>query len=69
MHTHRLDYAVVMVNSARARRGNADGSVDLLENERGMVRFDRVGEGQRHDLSNVGNNRYRNVIVELKQGQ
>src|SRR5881296_1699189 len=66
MHTHRLDYAVVTVKPGRNRRGNGDGSVDILETLRGSVRFDPVGDGQRHDLTNVGNTRYRNVIVELK---
>jgi predicted metal-dependent enzyme (double-stranded beta helix superfamily) len=66
MHTHRLDYAVVTVKPGRNRRGNGDGSVDILESERGTVRFDRVGQGQQHDLTNVGTTRYRNVIVELK---
>jgi predicted metal-dependent enzyme (double-stranded beta helix superfamily) len=67
MHTHRLDYAVVTVQPGRNRRGNGDGSVDIMENQRGAVRFDRVGAGQQHDLTNVGQTRYRNVIVELKQ--
>ena len=64
---HRLDYAVVTVQPGRNRRGNGDGSVDIMENQRGAVRFDRVGAGQQHDLTNVGQTRYRNVIVELKQ--
>ena len=66
-HTHRLDYAVVTVQPGKNRRRNGDGSEDILENVRGAVRFDRVGDGQRHDLTNVGETTYRNVIVELKR--
>jgi beta-alanine degradation protein BauB len=67
MHTHRLDYGIVTVKGGRTRRGNGDGTVDVNESPRGTIRFDRVGAGQQHDLTNVGDTRYRNVIVELKQ--
>ena len=64
-HTHHLDYTSIIVEGDVVERPNADGTVDRIEVAPGA--FMRWHQGTlRHALRNVGRQRFRNVIVEIK---
>ncbi len=64
-HTHQLDYTTVTIESAALERLNADGSVDRVQSEPGRV-MRWYASTERHGLRNVGNTRFHNVIIEIK---
>jgi beta-alanine degradation protein BauB len=65
-HTHHLDYTSITVEGSVMERYNEDGTVDRYESQPGNVR--RIYEGSlRHSLKNVGNKRFSNVIIEIKE--
>jgi hypothetical protein len=64
-HTHQLDYISVIIEGDVIERPNADGSVDRLEVKPGD--FMRSYQGPlRHMLRNIGERRFRNVVIEIK---
>lgn len=64
-HTHLLDYTTITVEGSTLERLNGDGSVDRTQPEPGRIMRWHQGT-QTHGLRNVGNTRFRNVIVEIK---
>jgi hypothetical protein len=65
LHTHYLDYTSVIIEGSVVERPNGDGTVDRLQVKPGD--FMRWHQGtQQHSLRNVGPDRFRNVIVEIK---
>jgi quercetin dioxygenase-like cupin family protein len=64
-HTHHLDYTTITIEGDVVERINADGTRDRVEAAPGSVtRW--YQSTQRHGLKNVGTQRFRNVIVEVK---
>jgi len=64
-HTHTLDYTAITIEGDVVERINADGTRDRIAAQPGAVtRWHQ--STQRHGLKNVGTQRYRNVIVEVK---
>lgn len=67
-HTHHLDYTSIVVEGGLLERYNDDGSTDRYEVKAGDTM--RIYEGsRRHALKNVGETRFSNVIIELKNGE
>jgi beta-alanine degradation protein BauB len=65
-HTHYLDYTSIIVEGDVVERCNADGTRERLEVHPGAItRW--YQSTQRHGLKNSGTQRFRNVIVEVKQ--
>jgi beta-alanine degradation protein BauB len=65
-HTHHLDYTSIVLEGSLLERYNGDGTTDRYEVKPGDLM--RLYEGStRHALKNVGNSRFSNVIVEIKE--
>ena len=64
-HTHMLDYTTVTIEGATLERLNGDGTIDRSEAQAGRV-MRWYKSTPSHGLRNVGNTRFRNVIVEIK---
>ena len=64
MHTHNHDYFYYVVEGSELEIHREDGTVDTVA----MTPGDVVGgkEGSRHDARNIGDTRFRNVLVEVK---
>ena len=64
LHTHNHNYFYYVVEGSTLEIARADGTVDTMTAEPGDV----VGgkEGSTHDAKNVGDTRFRNVLVEVK---
>ena len=67
MHTHRLDHVIVVVEGSRLDVRYADGTRRTVEPRPGDHFFCHVQGEDTHDARNVGTQRYRNLIIELKE--
>lgn len=70
-HIHRLDYVIVVVSGGLLRFSHPDEpgghrDVQYVDNQ---VSFREVGPAGKidHHLTNVGPNRHRNLVIELKR--
>jgi hypothetical protein len=64
-HTHLLDYTTVTIEGATLERLNADGTIDRSQAIPGRT-LRWYQSTPSHGLRNVGNTRFRNVIIEVK---
>lgn len=67
MHHHSLDYVTVALTEGDVEVREANGEVRGGHREVGDIRVAAVGDGEVHELRNVGTTVYRNRIVELKE--
>ena len=66
-HVHKLDYVYVYVTPSRLTFMGEPGQVEHVRDYGdGYVRYTAVGDGIRHQISNVGDRPHRQVLVELK---
>jgi quercetin dioxygenase-like cupin family protein len=66
-HVHNLDYVYVYVTPSRLAFMAEPGEVEHVRNYGdGYVRYTAVGDGIRHQISNVGEAVHRQILVELK---
>jgi quercetin dioxygenase-like cupin family protein len=66
-HVHKLDYVYVYVTPSRLTFMQEPGQIQHVRDYGdGYVRFTAVGEGIRHQISNVGTGVHRQILVELK---
>lgn len=66
-HVHKLDYVYVYVTPSRLAFMPEPGQIQHVRDYRdGYVRFTAVGDGIRHQISNVGTSVHRQILVELK---
>ncbi len=68
LHHHGLDYVTVSLTEADLEAHEADGTVRRNHRVPGDVQVTTVGDGQRHELRNVGTTVYRNRLIEFKAG-
>ena len=66
VHTHKNNYFYYVVEGTTLEIYREDGTMDTVTMEPGTV----VGgkEGSTHDAKNIGDTRFRNVLVEVKAG-
>lgn len=67
-HRHSHDYFFVVIGGGKLKSVRGDGS-DWYETEMGdgEVHFRRIENEDVHDAINVGENAWRNIVVELKR--
>lgn len=66
-HVHKLDYVYVYVTPSRLTFMPEPGQIQHVRDYGdGYVRFTAVGDGIRHQISNVGDSIHRQILVELK---
>jgi quercetin dioxygenase-like cupin family protein len=65
-HHHESDYVFVVLTPGRFTVLQQDGDSETMECENGLVEYTEVGPGIVHGLRNSGQQRYREIIVELK---
>jgi quercetin dioxygenase-like cupin family protein len=66
-HIHTLDYVYVYVTPSRLTFMAEPGDVEHVRNySDGYVRYTAVGDGIRHQISNVAEGVHRQILVELK---
>lgn len=64
MHTHHHNYFYYVVEGTKLEIHREDGTVDTVTMETGDVVSGK--EGSTHDARNIGDARFRNVLVEVK---
>ena len=64
LHTHHHNYFYYVVEGTTLEISRADGTVDTVTMGPGEVVSGK--EGSTHDAKNIGNTRFRNVLVEIK---
>jgi len=70
VHQHEHDYLYVVIGDGQLQTEFPDGTVDPpRQMQDGDVRFRTVGERAVHGARNVGENPWRNIVVELKQSK
>lgn len=67
LHRHTTDFLYVVIGDGTLQTRYADGSADPpREMQNGDVRFRAVPTEAVHEAVNVGNQPWRNIVVELK---
>jgi quercetin dioxygenase-like cupin family protein len=66
LHHHESDYVFVVLTAGRFTVLKQDGESETMECGDGLVEYTEVGPGVIHGLRNSGQQRYREIIVELK---
>ncbi len=61
-HAHERNYVFIVIEGGRLLAEYADGTSSVSDSEPGDVVYNRPST---HRVTNTGNTRYRNVIVEL----
>lgn len=64
MHTHSCDYIYVVVERGKTEVVYRGGEIRKHEDHVGDVVHIRRDQG--HSLKNIGEKRYRNIVIELK---
>lgn len=64
-HHHTLDYITVSMDNSTMRREFEDGATDETNPQAGQPRY--AVKHQPHVVTNIGSNRHRNVLIELKE--
>ena len=68
LHRHENDYLYVVIGDGRLQARNADGSSRPLQTfQDGDVRYRTIAGEDIHEAVNVGDTRWRNIVIELKQ--
>ena len=68
VHEHENDYLYVVIGDGKLQTEFPDGTVDPpRQMQDGDVRFRTVGERAVHAARNVGEQPWRNIVVELKR--
>ena len=65
LHHHELPYVIVPITGGPVKIESIDGKVIHAEDKAGEALWREAGEV--HDLQNLGDTTYRNVLVEIKQ--
>lgn len=65
-HFHTLDYVTVSITEADIEVHEADGRIIRHHRVPGDYLVTHVGDGQLHELRNVGSTPYRNRLIEFK---
>ena len=69
LHRHESDYLYVVIGGGTLQGKNPDGSNRPVQNmSDGDVRFREIDGEEIHEAVNVGDQPWRNIIVELKDG-
>ena len=63
-HHHQLDYVIINVTGGKIELENVAGHTIIADDKVGGIIWRDAGEV--HDLRNVGNATYRNILVEIK---
>ena len=63
-HQHTLDYMYIVIEPGKVRTEYEDGTYEQQEDEIGNVVM--RAQDAIHRLVNLGNSRYRNIVIELK---
>jgi beta-alanine degradation protein BauB len=66
LHRHEADYVFVVLTPARFTVSETSGESQTMECDDGLVEYRAVGRGVTHALRNSGDQRYREIVVELK---
>jgi beta-alanine degradation protein BauB len=64
MHRHDLDYVIVPMTGGKAEITTIEGKARLTEDKVGSIIWQDAGET--HQLKNLNDHEYRNILVELK---
>ncbi len=64
-HHHTMDYVIVSVTGGRVEIENVDGDSYIGEDKVGGVIWQDAG--QKHELRNLTDAPYRNILIELKK--
>ena len=65
MHRHDLPYLIVPMTGGKVELTTIEGKVRYGEDVKGAAFF--LDAGETHQLRNLGDNTYENVLVEIKQ--
>lgn len=63
MHHHAYDYVIISITGGDAEITTIEGKARIVKDEPGSVIWQDGGET--HQLRNLGDQKYRNVLVEL----
>ncbi len=67
LHRHATDYFYVVIGGGTLQGADADGHREVPRTmQDGEVHFRTVADEAVHDAINVGDNPWRNIVVELK---
>ena len=70
LHRHESDYFYVVIGGGTLQGKNADGSdKPVQEMSDGEVRFREIDGEDVHEAINIGDQPWRNIVVELKETQ
>jgi quercetin dioxygenase-like cupin family protein len=64
-HTHRHPYVIVAVSGGKVEIENVAGHVYRVDEQAGQIIWRDAGE--RHELRNLTDAPYENILIELKQ--
>jgi quercetin dioxygenase-like cupin family protein len=66
-HHHTMDYVIINVTGGKAEIENVQGESYIANDKAGGVIWKDAGE--KHELRNLTDAPYRNILVELKRGK
>jgi beta-alanine degradation protein BauB len=66
-HHHTMDYVIINVTGGKIELENVDGHSIIADDKEGGVIWRNAGE--KHELRNLEDKPYRNILVELKNGK
>jgi quercetin dioxygenase-like cupin family protein len=66
-HHHTMDYVIINVTGGKVEIENVQGQIHTAEDKTGRVIWRDAGE--KHELRNLTDAPYRNILVELKSGK
>ncbi len=70
LHRHEFDYFYVVIGGGTLQGKDADGSdKPVQEMSDGEVRFREIDGEDIHEAINIGDQPWRNIVVELKKAQ
>jgi beta-alanine degradation protein BauB len=64
-HHHKLDYVIISVTGGKVEIENVEGRSYIAEDKAGAVIWQDAG--QKHELRNLTDAPYQNILVEIKQ--
>ncbi len=66
-HHHTMDYVIINITGGKAEIENVEGKSYIANDKAGGVIWKDAGE--KHELRNLTDEPYRNILVELKTGK
>ena len=66
-HHHTMDYVIINVTGGKIELENVDGQSIIADDKVGGVIWKDAGE--KHELRNLTDQPYQNILVELKPGK